>query len=417
MMHMNQKLCSRIMFMCIFLLIFVFPVTCRPVSAQSAANYVVTVNPTTPDSQMYTTVGTNWTFSFEALWSYGDNSGTAIGNATVLFQVNSSENEIIDIVSVNTTNGLFSFNYSSSTADILTITPIELVTSDGIEWNSEIVDAESSLYGLQSISVIVWWDTFHVSLVSYDTETSGNCMVTVNVTYLLLPQEGLTLPEWATYSNQTFLPKIAQNANVSINGVNAKETSTEGIFTANVSIWLPTSYIHVEVSQEGWNTTHTGFAFDHNANKPSWEYSVLIILALAVVLVLVLLRKPRNVLGSKKSFTILGGVLLVLLSIISLYWGLVGLDSTLHGFDWMILTTFGLLSFGFGLSAGLLSLKRKKQPFAIFIIIMPMVTNLIGVKYSLDMYGLTNPWLILIASLVLAFITAFLICNADEAFT
>jgi len=75
------------------------------------------------------------------------------------------------------------------------------------------------------------------------------------------------------------------------------------------------------------------------------------------------------------------------------------------------------LSFGFGLAAALLSLRRKIQPLVIFVINMPMITNMVGVNYSLEMYGLANPWLMLIASFVLSLISAFLICNADEEFT
>ncbi|PVX26722.1 MAG: hypothetical protein CW691_00435, partial [Candidatus Bathyarchaeum sp.] len=324
-------------------------------------------------------------------------------------------------VSVNASAGLFLFNYSSSTADILTFTPIRLVTPDKTEWNSDLVDEQNSVYGFQSESAVVWWDTFQVTLVSYDTETSGASLVSAKVTYLLLPEDGLTLPEWATYSHQTFLPKAVHDANVTINGVAAKETSVDGIFTANLSIWLPTSYIHVAVSQEGWDTTHTGFSFDHNVNKPLWDFAVIVALVLVAVVLTIffgLLRKTRsNVLSSKKSYAILGGVILAIMSILSLYWGLVGLDSTINGFDWILLTTSGLFSFGFGLVAAILSIIRKKQALAIFLLNMPMITNLVGVKYSLDMYGLANPWLILIASLVLSLISSFLICNADEVFT
>lgn len=419
MIYLDWKMFSRIVPACVLLLMLVLPAV-KAVNAQATPNYFVTVNPTTPDSPMYTTVGRNWTVSFEALWSYGDDSGTAIANAIVTVQVNNSKSEVIDTLSLNTTTGLFSFNYSSSTADVLTFTPTKLVASDGTEWNSNLLDAENSLYGFQSKSVVVWWDTFHVSLVSYDTETAGDTMVSVNVTYLLLPEEGLTLPEWATYSHQTFLPKTVHNANVTINGVKAEETSTEGTFKANVSTWLPTAYIHVGVTQEGWVTTHTGFSFAHNANEPSWQYTMIfgLVLVVAVLLIFfVLRRKEGSNLLSLKNYPILGGVLLAITSVISLYWGLVGLDSTLHGFDWMPLTIFGLLSFGFGLASALLSLRKKIQPLVIFVITMPMITNLVGVKYSLDMYGLTIPWLMLIASFVLSFVSAVLICNADEVFT
>jgi hypothetical protein len=419
MISLGHKLFSRVVLTSILVLMLVLPAI-KAVNAQTTPNYFVTVNPTTPDSQMYTTVGRNWTVSFEALWSYGDDSGTAIENATVTVQVYNSKTKVIDTLSLNTTNGLFSFNYSSSTADILTFTLTKLVASDGTEYDSNLLDAENSLYGFQSKSVVVWWDTFHVSLVSYDTDTAGVTTMSVNVTYLLLPEEGLTLPEWATYSHQTFLPKTAHNANVTINSVKAEETSTKGLFKANMSTWLPTAYIHVGVTQEGWVTTHTGFSFAHNANEPSWQYAVISGLALTVAVLMiffVLRRKEGSNVLSLKNYTILGGLLLAITSVISLYWGLVGLDSTLHGFDWMLLTIFGLLSFGFGLASALLSLRKKIQPLVIFVITMPMITNLVGIKHSLDMYGLTIPWLMLIASFVLSFVSAVLICNADEVFT
>jgi hypothetical protein len=417
MMHLNQRSVIRIVLVGIIMLFLVFPTVVKTAIAQTTPNYYITVNSTTPNSPMYTTVGRNWTVSFEALWSYGDNSGQAISNATVTVQVNNSKNEVINTLSVNTTTGLFSFNHSLSTADVLTFTPVKLVTQDGVEWKPSLLDAEKSLYGFQSESVVVWWDTFHVSLVSYDTKTLGVTAVSVNVTYLLLPEDGLTLPEWATYSNQTFLPKIVHNANVTINGVKAGETSMEGIFTANTTIWLPTAYIHVEVSKEGWVSTHTGFSY---ANQPLWDYGLGfgLVLIVALTVFFVLNRKSRNnVFSVKKSYAFLGGVLLAITSVISLYWGLVGLDSTLHGFDWVLLTIMGLVSFGFGLLASILSVKRQNQPLVIMALIVPILTNLTVVSSSLGMYQFANPWLILIPSFVLSFIGGVLICNADEAFT
>ena len=387
-------------------------------TAQTQSNYYVTVNPATSNSPIYTTVGRNWTISFEVLWSYGDNSGQAIENATVTIQVKNSKNEVINtLLSNKTKNGLFSFNYSSSTADILTFTPTKLVTEDKKEWTTKLLDADRSLYGFQSKSVVIWWDTFHVSLVSYDTKTLGVTLVSVNVTYLLLPENGLTLPESATYSNQTFLPKIVHNATVQINGVTAEETSL-GIFTAKAPIWLPTSYILVGVSQEGWTTTHTGFSFAHNTNEPLWGIAIAFSLVFVVVLtVLAFSRKSRDqVLSRKKSYAVFGGVLLAITAFISLYWGLVGLDSTLNGFDWIFLTIIGFLSFGFALVAGVLSIRRKSQALVIGAVIAPMFTNLVGVKTSLDMYQLANPWLILFASIVLSIISGVLISNADEVF-
>lgn len=421
MINLKLKLISRISLISILLLLLILPLTVKTANAQTAPNYFVTVNPTTPDSQMYTTIGRNWTVSFEALWSYGENSGTAIKNATITVQVNNSKNEIVNTLQLNTTSGIFSFNYSSTTAEKLTFTPTKLVTYDGKEYKSELLDEANDVYGFQSKSVIVWWDTFHVSLVNSNANTLGTVYVSVNVTYLLLPEDGLTLPEWATYSNQTFLPKIAHNASVTINGVKAQETSIDGIYEANVSIWLPTAYILVGVSQEGWTTTNSGFSFDHNANETIWGYSVISGLGFvfaALATFFVFFRKSEsNVSSKRKTFSFLGGVLLILSSIVSVYWGLVGLDSTLHGFGWLPLTLLGFFSFGIGSAAGYLSLKRKKQALVIFAVIMPIFTNLFGIKFSLDMYGLANPWLIIIPSFALSVISGILICNADEAFT
>ncbi len=321
---------GRFLFIGLLSLLIAFPIFAGNATAQTPSNYYVTVNPTTPDSPMYTSIGNNWTLSFEAIWSYGNNSGQSIKNAVVTIQVSDSKNFVVNSLSLNTTEGLFSFNYSALAANVLTFKPTKLVTQDGVEWTADLVDLGNSVYGFQSKSVVVWWDTLHASLVDFDTKTFGVSKVWVNVTYLLLPEEGLTLPEWATYSNQTFLPKIAHNASVRINGVKAQEASTEGIFSANVSIWLPTSYVHVAVSQDGWVTTKSGFSFAQDANEPLWLVVVifgLVALAAAVGYFVILRRKSEsNGLSRQKGYAFLGGILLVAVSVISLYWGLVGLE-------------------------------------------------------------------------------------------
>ena len=397
-----------------------FPVDVKPHNAQTTSNYFVTVNPTTPDSPMYTTVGRNWTVSFEALWSYGENSGVAIKNAVVTVQVNNSKNDIVNTLQLNTTTGLFSFNYSLSTADILTFTPTKLISQEGAAYNSELLDVENSVCGFQSKSVVVWWDTFHVSLVNSNTDTLGAVDVSVNVTYLLLPEEGLTLPEWATYSNQKFFPKIVHGANITINGVEAKETSL-GIYTANSSIWLPTAHILVEVSQEGWITAYTAFGVAHNSNAPIWTYAlifslVFVIGALAIFFIYFGKRNDKVSLW-KNYYPVLSGVMLAVACFISLYWGLVGLEGSLHEFGWGYLGIFGFLSFGFGLIGSIMSLRRKNQVLAILAVVATMITNSVIITTALDMYELANPWVMLIASFVLTIISGVLICNADEVFT
>ncbi len=404
------------------LLAVAFPNLLKTANAQTESSYYVTVSPspTSPSSPMYTPVGRNWTLSFEATWSYGNDSGKPIGNATVTIQVSNTKKDLVSTLNLNSTEGLFSFNYSSSTAEILTFIPAKLTTQDGTEWTPKLLDGEKNLYGFQSKSVTIWWDTFHASLVSYRTSALGVTAVSANVTYLLLPEEGLNLPESATYSHQTFLPKTVQNASVTINGVNAVETSP-GMFAANVSTWLPTAYVLVEVSQQGWVATQTGFSFAHSANELVWTYAAVIGLLFAIIVLTVVVlikRRKRSEGGSiRRTYAIPGGTLLLITSVISLYWGLAGLDSSLHGFNWIFLTIMGLLAFGFGLIAGIFSVRRKSQSLAIFAVIVPLLTNSIFVKSSLDLYQLAVPWWIMIVSLVLSIISGFLICNADEVFT
>ena len=421
MMFEDQPAITKTVLLSILLLSFVFSLSVSYADAQTEPYYYVTVKPTTPDSPIYAPTGMNWNLSFEAIWSYGENSGHPIENATVYVEINNKKDEAINMLSLNTTTGFFSFNYSSSTTDILTFTPITLVTQNGAEYTPDLYSAENDVYGFQSRSVVIWWDTFHVSLVSYNTETLGKAKVVVNVTYLLLPEDGLTLPDWATYSHQTHLPKIVHNSTVTINGVIAEETSTKGIFTANVPIWLSTAYIHVAVSQEEWVTTHSGFSFTQSANEPFWIYGIvlgLVLIAIVVTIFLVLLRKSKDkVLLRKRAFAFMGSVLLAITSVISLYWGVVGLDSTLHGFDWLVLALLGILSFSLGLVAAVFSIKRKKQAVVIFAVLAPMVTNLVIVKSSLDLYALASPWLVLVAPFVLSLISGVLISNTDEAFS
>ncbi len=230
------------------------------VSAQTQSNYYVTVKPTTiSDALTYTSIGRNTTLSFVALWTYGAMEGQNIQNATATIQVTNSKDKVIDTLSVNTTSGSFSFNYTSASADVLAFTPTKLVTQDGQEWNSNPIDTANNVYGFTSHWAQVWWDTFHVSLASRGTGSLGSVAVSVNVTYLLLPEEGLQV-------GVVHVPKTVHGANVTINGVKAEETQTPGIYSATSSTWLPTAYVKVEVSQEGWTTTQTAFSFTQNAN-------------------------------------------------------------------------------------------------------------------------------------------------------
>ncbi len=419
-MYRSKKFSVRVAIVCLLVLAAISQVFLWTAKAETAPNYWVTVNPTTAYSLMYTTVGRNWTISFEALWTYGNEAEQPISNATVTIQVTSLNGTVIDNLQQNTTTGVFSFDYSLPVADILTFNATKLVTQDGVEWNSTFLDERINLYGFQSKAVVVWWDTFHVALASYDTSTLGATTASMNVTYLLVPEAGLTLPEWATYSNQTFLPKIAQSTTVTINGVKAQETAVAGIYTANVSTWSPTVYILVGVSQEGWTTTYTGFSLEHNSNQPIWEYATIIgigVVLTAGLLKVVLVKKSENTPSPKHvRFPVFGGALLTAASIISLYWGLVGLDATLNGFDWVLLATSGLLSFGSGFAGAIMAFRKRNQAFAILTVIMPLVVNFVIVKTSLEAYQLATPWIAIVVSLALSIAAGVFMCNSDEFF-
>ena len=389
-------------------------------AAQTQQNSFITVNPTTPDSPIYTNLGRNQTISFAANWTYGADIGKPLQNATATIQVKGSQNETLEQLTVKTSDGIIAFNYSAKSADTLTFTPVKVVTQDKTEYTSDVKDTANNVYGLQAKPVVVWWDTFHVSLIDSDTNTEGTVKVTVNVTYQLLPENGLTLPAWATYSNQTFLPKTAQNADVTINGVAAQATGENGVYSATSSTWLSTAYIHVAVSEEGWTTTQTGFSFGHNANAPIWMYGTAIasIVAFAALMVHFLMSKKASSPSQFRhpNFPFFGSILLAVTAVISLYWGIVAFEGASFGFDWLSLAALGVFSFGCGIAGCVLLLGKKQQATVIFMVIAPMLTNLIGVKAALDVYQLTNPWPILIASLGLSIACGFFICNSDELF-
>lgn len=417
----SKRMPARILLL-LLIALSILPFFIEKANAQTTSNYWVSVNPTT-DFQMYTTVGRNWTLSFQALWSYGSNLGQPISNATVTMQVSGSKSGKITTLQLNTTSGVFSFNYSSSTADMITFTPTKLVTQDNIEYNSTLLKTNGiQAYGFQSKSVTVWYDNFDVSLISSNTKTLEAIAVKVNITYLLIPQEGLTLPAKDTFSNQTFLPKIVHGANVTINGVKAEETAIAGIYTANVSTVFPTAYVIVAVSQNGWTTTYTAFGFTHEANAAIWEQASLIGLIFVAVLLalsLVLFRKSIRAtsLSGRGSFPFIGGVLLMLTSIVSLYWGAVAVEATLHGFAWLLLAVLGLSSFVLGLAGSVLSMMKKNQTIVIFTIGAPVIANIVAVKFLLDTYQLPGPWLAIYLSMAISIVSTVLICNSDEYFS
>ena len=368
---------------------------------------------------MYTAVGRNLTVAFEAIWTYGSNEGQAIQNATVAIKVANRANQQLETLSVNSTTGAFSFNYSSSSANILTFTPVKLTTEDGKNWNTALVDSTNSVYGLKAESAVAWWDTFHVSILSSDTGSLGKVGISVNVTYLLLPEDGLTLPAGAAYNNATFLSKIAQDVNVTINGINAKQTQI-GVFAVESSTFLPTAYVNVQVSQEGWSTTNMGFSFDQNSNQTLWIYGLVFILGFALIGFAVYFVKSKRAKSQAAfkhpGFPFFGGILLAVTSTISLYWGIVGLEGTLHTLNWLALGVLGVLTFVFGIAGSIMALRKKNQALVIFAVIIPMIMNLIGVKASFDIYGLANPWFIIAISILISIISGYFFCNSDQNF-
>lgn len=407
---------KRTALMSALLLVLCLSASVETISAQITSQYWVTVNPVTSSSIVYGNVEKNWTIPFQALWSYGENSGKAIENATLTVEVKTLDDVSVETISETTNStGFATLYYISSDPTVLTFTPTSLVTQDETEYNSGLFEYSQSVYGLQPNSLTVYWDTLDASLVSTNTDTQGVTTVSVNVTYLMVPEEGLTIPN---SSPEQVYPKIAHGVNVTINDVKAEETSVSGVYTANFSTWLPTTYVIVESSQDGWLPAHNGFSFDHNSNLVMWTPAIAILLVVVAVLVLYRLFKKTedNARFGSAGFPFIGGVLLALASFISLYWGIVGLDGTLSGFDWLWLVAFELLSFGFGVAGSIMALTKRKQAIVIFAVCVPLLANVIAIKSALDAYQLAAPWLIILPSFILSVLSGILISNADKHF-
>jgi len=421
-MYLNKNSAVRVAFVSLLLLVLILPFV-ETASAQSISYFLRTVKLATPSPVMHASVRQNFSVPFQAVWTYGSSLGQAIENANVRVEIKTGHGDSVENVT-QTTNatGFATFNYSFSVPVILTFTPTRTVTQDGTEWNA-------SLYNLQSESVTVYCDTFDVSLVSANTETLGLTEVSVNVTYLLVPEEGLTLTQASNSSQQEVISKTAHGVNVTINGIKAEETAVYGVYTASFYTWLPTAYVIVEVSQESWASTHEGFSFAHGSNGTIWMPAIIlcsVCAAVSLALYFVWHRKSKGtVVFGKAGFPIFGGVLLAIASFISLYWGIVGFDrslywgvvgfdSALHGFGWALLGVAGLCSFGCGLLGSVMSLKRKNQTLTIFTVCAPLIVNEVAVKVALDVYQLATPWMIIVPSLVIAVISGIFVSNANN---
>jgi ABC-type branched-subunit amino acid transport system permease subunit len=113
----------------------------------------------------------------------------------------------------------------------------------------------------------------------------------------------------------------------------------------------------------------------------------------------------------------MSGSMLAYASAISLYWGLVGIDGSLGGFEWLALAMFGLLSSGLGFAGSLNALRKKNQAFVILTVILPLAVNVVVVKAQMDAYSLLVPWISIVASVLLTVTGGLLLCNADESFS
>ncbi|MCW4025515.1 MAG: hypothetical protein NWF01_10860 [Candidatus Bathyarchaeota archaeon] len=408
----------------VLLLATVFFGLATHVSAQENENLWITVKPV-GDAEFYTPAGSIWTLKFEAFWSYGANAGKPVLNATVDILVSGQisgpdnlPNNSPVTRSFNTTSGTFRFNYSSTEEDILTFTPVQIKTSDGQVFNSETTNINGvQAVGLKGDQAKVWYDTFHVSLLSYNTDIPEKISATFNITYLLLPENGLTLPTQTIYSAQSFLPKIIHDANVTVNGVPATEIQN-GIYTAEVSTFFPTAYVIVKVSQDGWVTTGTGFDFPHNANQPLWSnigFAALAVIAALTLLGIFWLHRTQKPL-KQLIRPFLGGVLLLVSSLVSVYWSAVGVEASLHGFNWAVLVILCVISIVLGITGALFCFRRVRQTFVFIFLSVSLAVNVAFVKFALDGYFLSTPWLLMGLTLFSAVLSLLLIGNSEKQF-
>jgi hypothetical protein len=415
-MSLKKRYSTRFALACLLLVGLILPFAVET-SAQTLP-YLASVNPT--ETTIYSNVGQLVNFTFQAVWTYGDAAGQVVEYADVLVEVKTADGTVTDMMLANTTTtGFANFNYSSSTPQILTFTPTKVFMQDETELNATLIqNGETSLYGLQSEAVTVYWDTFDVALLSTNTETLEAIQVSVNVTYLLVPEEGLTIQS-VNDSQQEFFPKIAHGVSVTINGVQAEETAVAGVYSADVSTVMPTAYVIVKVSQEGWATAHKAFSFAHDANLTIWTPLAMIITLGCVVAFSAFLFSTRNAKGlvfKRENLPVFGGFLLIFSSLIGLYWVLIWFESTLHGFEWALYGIFGAICFGFGLIGGVMSVRRKNQAVALFAVSCALFANVIAVHASHNSYQLAIPWALILLAFAFSLISGLLIGNSDNQF-
>jgi len=410
-----DKFSSKVFLVSLVVVLLFFSFSLSKAQVQQINDISVSTN---SDSFFYTVVGHNHTISFKVFWNQDINLGRPLQNATVVVQVLDKYNNKIDEIYEKTDNmGILSFNYSSQFANKLTFSATKVIQNEK-EW-SAVDDPTNKTGSLTSASIVVWWDTFQTSLVSTNTNTRGSATVAVNITHLLLPEEGLILPSGSTDIGETYLTKSVQKAHVRINGVEALNYGEPGIYQADVSVWFPTVYAFVEVSQKDWATTQTGFSIAHLSNEQVWVLSTVgIFFVFALIIILLVLKKRviNPLLIKRENYPFYGAFFLAIISILSFYWGIIGIDGYLHGFDWMLLGITGLL-FSFLGIVGCFSMIRRKF-FALSVIspIIPSLTNSLIIKSSLDLYHLPDPWLLLFISVFFSIASGCLVCNSEKIF-
>jgi len=389
--------------------LLILPSFAATVSALEQPSYYATVKPISADLPQHMSIGRTVIVPFEAQWTFGPNQSRFIENATATIAVTNQKGELVGTIIANTTTGVFVVNYTQSKPNVLSFNASKLVTQDGQELISDPIDSSNSAYGLTSSYARVYWDTFHVSMVSHNTDSLEKIDAKINVTRLLLPQEGLT-----TRGN-VYVSKIAMSVIVTINGVLAQEIEP-GIYSASSSTWLSTAYLNVKVSSVNWTTTATGFSFIHNSNQPFWTYAVgfgIICLLAVLFLGFLISKKTNNQMTKPSSLPFIGAVTLTSTCIINLYWTFVAVEATMHTFDWALLAVFGVFSAMLGLVGAVMLLRQKHPALVITAVMVPMIMNTLAVNASLGMYQLANPWICLFISLFLSIISAVFISRTE----
>jgi hypothetical protein len=161
-------------------------------------------------------------------------------------------------------------------------------------------------------------------------------------------------------------------------------------------------------------------SFVHETNITIWTPLAIIIASVFAAAFSAVLfatsRKLRTAVSKRWILPVLGGFLLILSSLMGLYWVLVWFESALHGFGWALYGVSGVFSFGFGLLGGVMAVRRKNQTVALWAVSLSLFANVIAVYASLDSYQLAIPWTLILPTFAFSLISGLLIGNADDQF-